>query len=105
VFVGWNLMTFAGALAGSALGDPKRFGLDAAASAAVVALVWPRLRARQPVAIAVVGAVVTTVLVPVIPEGLPVLAAAFVGALVAWCWPARPDPAAPDAGTAGGVRG
>src|SRR6195952_5689889 len=25
VFVGWNLMTLAGALAGSALGDPKRF--------------------------------------------------------------------------------
>jgi branched chain amino acid efflux pump len=105
VFVGWNLMTLAGALAGSALGDPKRFGLDAAASAAFVALLWPRLRARQPVAIAVVGAVVTTVLVPVIPEGLPVLAAAIVGASVAWCWPARRDPAAPDAGDAGGVRG
>jgi predicted branched-subunit amino acid permease len=104
VFVGWNLMTLAGALAGSALGDPKRFGLDAAASAAFVALLWPRLRARQPVAIAVVGAAVTTVLVPVIPEGLPVLAAAFVGAVVAWCWPARRDPAAPDARDAGGVR-
>jgi 4-azaleucine resistance transporter AzlC len=91
VYAGWNLMTLAGALAGNALGDPKRFGLDAAASAAFVALLWPRLRARQPVAIAVVGAVVTTVLVPVIPEGLPVLAAAFVGALVAWFWPARRD--------------
>jgi predicted branched-subunit amino acid permease len=89
VYAGWNLMTLVGALAGSALGDPKRFGLDAAASAAFVALLWPRLRARQPVAIAVVGAVVTTVLVPVIPAGLPVLAAAVVGALVAWFWPAR----------------
>ncbi|MDT7743964.1 MAG: hypothetical protein QOE59_3042, partial [Actinomycetota bacterium] len=89
VYAGWNLMTLAGALAGSALGDPKRFGLDAAASAAFVALLWPRLRARQPVAIAVVGAVVTTVLVPVIPTGLPVLAAAFAGALVAWFWPPR----------------
>jgi predicted branched-subunit amino acid permease len=108
VYAGWNLMTLAGALAGSALGDPKRFGLDAAASAAFVALLWPRLRARHPVAIAVVGAVVTTVLVPVIPEGLPVLAAAFVGAVVAWCWPARRDPATPDAPDApdvGGVRG
>jgi predicted branched-subunit amino acid permease len=89
VYAGWNLMTLVGALAGSALGDPKRFGLDAAASAAFVALLWPRLRARQPVAIAVVGAVVTTVLVPVIPTGLPVLAAAFAGALVAWFWPPR----------------
>ncbi len=90
VYVGWNVMTLAGALAGDALGDPKRFGLDAAASAAFVALLWPRMRARQPVAIAVVGAVVTTALVPVIPQGLPVLAAAFVGALVAWFWPRRP---------------
>jgi predicted branched-subunit amino acid permease len=91
VYAGWNLATLVGALAGSALGDPKRFGLDAAASAAFVALLWPRLRARQPVAIAVVGAVVTTALVPVIPTGLPVLAAAFAGALVAWFWPARRD--------------
>jgi predicted branched-subunit amino acid permease len=89
VYLGWNLMTFLGALAGDALGDPKRFGLDAAASAAFVALLWPRVRARQPVAIAIVGAVVTTVLVPVIPQGLPVLAAALVGSLVALWWPDR----------------
>ena len=89
VYIGWNLATLVGALAGNALGDPKRFGLDAAASAAFIALLWPRLRARQPVAIAIVGAVVTTSLVPVIPTGLPVLAAAFAGALVAWFWPTR----------------
>jgi predicted branched-subunit amino acid permease len=89
VFVGWNLMTFAGALVGNALGDPKRLGLDAAASAAFIALLWPRMRAREPVAIAVVGAAVTTVLIPVIPPGLPVLAAAFAGALMAWLWPER----------------
>jgi predicted branched-subunit amino acid permease len=89
VFVGWNLMTFVGALVGNALGDPKRLGLDAAASAAFIALLWPRMRAREPVAIAVVGAAVTTVLIPVIPPGLPVLAAAFAGALMAWLWPKR----------------
>lgn len=38
VFIGWNVMTVAGALAGDALGDPKRYGLDAAASAAFIAL-------------------------------------------------------------------
>jgi predicted branched-subunit amino acid permease len=89
VFVGWNLMTLVGALAGNALGDPKQFGLDAAASAAFIALLWPRVRSREPVAIALVGAVVTAILIPVIPQGLPVLAAAFVGALVAWFWPKR----------------
>lgn len=89
VYVGWNLMTLVGALAGNSLGDPKRFGLDAAAAAAFVGLLWPRLKGREPVAIAVVGALVTTVLVPVIPQGLPVIAAAAVGSLVAWCWPQR----------------
>ena len=89
VYFGWNLMTLVGALAGNALGDPKRFGLDAAASAAFIALLWPRLRAREPVAIAIVGAVVTTVLIPVLPQGLPVIAAALAGAVVAAFWPAR----------------
>lgn len=82
----WNLATLVGALAGNALGDPKRYGLDAAAAASFIALLWPRLRAREPVAIAVVGALVTTLLVPVIPQGLPVVAAAVVGSVVAWCW-------------------
>ncbi|MEZ0163177.1 AzlC family ABC transporter permease [Kineococcus sp. LSe6-4] len=89
VYLGWNLTTLLGALAGNSLGDPQRFGLDAAAAAAFVGLLWPRLTGREPVAIAVVGALVTTVLVPVIPQGLPVIAAAAVGSLVAWCWPQR----------------
>lgn len=87
VFACWNLMTLVGALAGNALGDPKRYGLDAAASAAFIALLWPRLKSREPVAIAIAGAMVTTVLIPVIPAGLPVIAAAVVGAVIAWLWP------------------
>jgi predicted branched-subunit amino acid permease len=82
VYLGWNLMTLVGALAGDALGDPKRYGLDAAASGAFLALLWPRLRAREPVAVAVVAAVVAAALVPVVPVGLPVVAAAAV-ALIA----------------------
>lgn len=82
----WNLATLVGALAGNALGDPQRYGLDAAAAASFIALLWPRLRSREPVAIAVVGALVTTALVPVLPQGLPVVAAALVGSVVAWCW-------------------
>lgn len=93
IYLGWNLMTFVGALAGNALGDPKRYGLDAAASAAFIALLWPRLRSRQPIAVAVVGAVITTALVPVLPQGLPVLAAAAGGAVVAWVSASRERPA------------
>lgn len=78
VYVGWNLMTLAGALVGDALGDPRRYGLDAAAAAAFLALLWPRLRGREPVAVAVAGGLVAGLLVPVLPVGLPVVAAALV---------------------------
>lgn len=88
IYLGWNLMTLVGALAGNALGDPQKYGLDAAASAAFIGLLWPRLRAREPIAIAVVAALVTAILVPAVPQGVPVLAAAAVGAVIAWCRPA-----------------
>ena len=38
VFVLWNLATLAGAVAGTALGDPRTYGLDAAVGAAFLAL-------------------------------------------------------------------
>jgi predicted branched-subunit amino acid permease len=47
VFLLWNLATFAGAIAGTVLGDPRTFGLDAAVGAAFMALLWPRLRDRR----------------------------------------------------------
>lgn len=78
IYVGWNLMTFVGAIAGNAIGDPRQFGLDAAASGAFLALLWPRLRAREPVAVAIVAAAVAALLVPIVPVGLPVVAAALV---------------------------
>jgi predicted branched-subunit amino acid permease len=82
VYVGWNLMTLVGALAGDALGDPRRYGLDAVPAAAFLALVWPRLTGREPVAVAVAAAFVAVTLVPVVPTGLPVVAAASVAVLV-----------------------
>ena len=78
IFVGWNLTTFIGALAGDALGDPKQYGLDAAAAGAFLGLLWPRLSSREPVAVAVGAAVVAAVLVPVVPAGIPVVAVAVV---------------------------
>jgi predicted branched-subunit amino acid permease len=44
VWLGWNILTLVGALAGNAMGDPKAWGLDAAAAAAFLGLLWPRLR-------------------------------------------------------------
>ncbi|MEE1622113.1 AzlC family ABC transporter permease [Zafaria sp. Z1313] len=84
VFLFWNLFTVLGALLGDALGDPKAWGLDGAAVAAFLGLLWPRLRGRDPVAIAVVCALVTVLAVPFAPPGLPILLAALVAG--AWGW-------------------
>lgn len=84
VFVLWNLFTLAGALLGDALGDPRRWGLAGAAVAAFLGLLWPRLRAREPVALAVVCALVTVLAMPRVPPGVPILLAALVAALWGW---------------------
>jgi predicted branched-subunit amino acid permease len=83
IFVGWNLMTAVGAVLGDALGDPKAWGLDAAAAAAFLGLLWPRIQAFQPVAIAAVSAVVTVIAVPTLPPGIPILVAAATGLVLA----------------------
>ena len=84
VFVLWNAFTLLGALLGDALGDPRKWGLDGAAVAAFLGLLWPRLRQRESVALAVLCGVVTMLAVPLLPPGLPILVAAVVGA--AWGW-------------------
>ena len=84
VFLLWNVFTLIGAFAGNALGDPKQWGLDGAAVAAFVGLLWPRLKGGEPVAVAVLCAVVTAVCVPFLPPGVPILVAAAVAGLVGW---------------------
>lgn len=84
VFLLWNAFTLLGALLGDALGDPRQWGLDGAAVAAFLGLLWPRLQRREPIALAVLCAVVTVLAIPALPPGLPILAAALVGA--AWGW-------------------
>ncbi|MDN3444710.1 AzlC family ABC transporter permease [Microbacterium sp. APC 3901] len=84
IFVGWNLTTLVGALVGDVLGDPKAWGLDAAAAAAFLALLWPRLKKRQAIAVGVAAAVIAAALTPFIMPGLPVLVAAVVAIVVGW---------------------
>lgn len=81
-FVGWNLTSLIGALIGDAIGDVRMYGLDAAAAAAFLGLLWPRLRQLQAGAVAVGAAVVATATIPVLPPGLPVLLAAVVAIIV-----------------------
>jgi predicted branched-subunit amino acid permease len=78
LFVLWNIGTLVGALGGSAIGEPEALGLDAAVPAAFLALLWPRLDDPTARVVAVGGAAVATLLVPLVPAGVPVLAAAPV---------------------------
>jgi len=82
IYLGWNLTTLLGALIGDLIGDVSAYGLDAAAAAAFLGLLWPRLKARQAQAVAVAAALVATLLTPVLVPGLPVLVAAVVAVVV-----------------------
>lgn len=88
IFLLWNFFTALGAVLGDALGDPQQWGLDGAAVAAFLGLLWPRLRKRDARAIAVLCAVATVVVVPLVPPGVPILIAAVVAAT--WGWFATP---------------
>lgn len=82
VLVLWSASTGLGAVLGDALGDPRRWGLDAAASAAFLALLWPRLRRGEAGAVAVVAALLALAAVPLLPAGVPVLVAVLAVPLV-----------------------
>jgi 4-azaleucine resistance transporter AzlC len=97
VFVCWNLGTLLGAVAGSSIGDPSTFGLDAAFPAGFIALVAPHLRRRPGQVAAGIGALLALILTPLTQPGVPVIVAAlavlpaamFAGADDA---PVEPDP-------------
>jgi branched chain amino acid efflux pump len=78
LFAFWNVGTLAGALAARAIADPRVFGLDAAPPAAFLALLAPRLRAREPLAIALGAAAVAIVALPFVPAGVPLWIVAFL---------------------------
>ena len=83
VFAFWNAATLVGALAGTALSDPRALGLDAAAPAAFLALLAPRLKEAEPRVVAALATVAALVSVPFVPAGVPVLVAAAVAAIAA----------------------
>jgi predicted branched-subunit amino acid permease len=100
VFVCWNLATLLGALAGQALSDPRSLGLDAAAPAAFVALLAPRLDAREPRVVAGAAALAARVSVPFVPAGVPVLIAAATAVVAGLAPRATAVPAPPNASLA-----
>ncbi|MEY4743995.1 MAG: hypothetical protein RIR34_1334 [Actinomycetota bacterium] len=84
VFVFWNLFTYLGALLGSSIGDPGTWGLDAAAAAAFLGLVWPRLHNLQAGAIAALAVIFTVFLIGPMPSGIPVIIAAPVAVAIVY---------------------
>jgi len=76
LYAAWTGGTTIGALAGGAIGDPNRLGLDAAFPALFFALLLPQLRERRAVAAALGGAAIALILLPFTPPGVPIIVAA-----------------------------
>ena len=76
LYVLWIVGTALGTVAGDLL-DPEAIGLDAAFPALFLALLAPYLRERRALVTAVTAAVITLVLLPVAPPGVPIVAASL----------------------------
>jgi 4-azaleucine resistance transporter AzlC len=72
----WISGTVIGVLAGNVVGDVERLGLDVIFPAFFVALLMEELRGgKQTLAVALIAAALSLVLVPLVPPGVPVIAA------------------------------
>jgi len=78
LYVVWVGGTAVGAFAGDALGDPERYGLDAAFPALFLALLVPQVRSRRALAAALAGGAIALALLPFTPAGIPIIAASAV---------------------------
>ena len=76
-FVGWTLGTLGGVLAGDAIPNPEKLGLDALFPAFFLALLWGELTTTAARVTAAVSTVITVVLIPVAPPGIPVVVASL----------------------------
>ncbi|MFE0653087.1 AzlC family ABC transporter permease [Streptomyces sp. NPDC059534] len=96
LYVLWNLTTLLGALGAEAVGDTAAWGLDAAGPAVFLALLAPMLRSATERATAGIAVLLGLGLLPVLPAGVPVLAAALAAPAVLWFQGRRMGPAGPE---------
>jgi predicted branched-subunit amino acid permease len=82
LLIAWNAGTVAGVVGGSALGDPADYGLDAMFPALFLALLVGQLDGARARVAALAGGVIALALTPLVPPGLPIVAAA-AGAVIA----------------------
>ena len=81
-YAGWVGGTAAGAAGASMLADPGRFGLDVLFPVFYIGLLLPELQgSARRLVVAAMSAAVALVLVPIVPAGIPVLAAAATALL------------------------
>ncbi|MFC9593947.1 AzlC family ABC transporter permease [Streptomyces sp. NPDC056944] len=92
LYVLWNLTTFLGALGAEAIGDTAAWGLDAAGPAVFLALLAPMLKSTTERATAGIAVLLGLGLLPVLPAGVPVLAAALAAPAVLWAQGRRTAP-------------
>ncbi len=79
LWLGWVGGSAIGAVLGPVVGDPARFGLDAAFPALFVALLWPMLDRAGLVRSAIAGLAVAAVLLPFTSPGIALAGAAVAG--------------------------
>lgn len=79
MFICWQAGSLVGAIIGRGI-DTHAFGLDVAAPAAFIALLWPGLTTPAARIVAVTSAVIAFLLIPVAPAGVPVLLSVLVAA-------------------------
>ncbi len=84
VYLFWNLATLAGASGAHLLGDPARWGLDAAVPAAFLALVWRRFADRRLIGVALAAMGFCALISPVVPAGLNIVATTLVAVVAGW---------------------
>ena len=94
----WVAGTVAGVFAGDLIGDPAKFGLDALFPAFFLALlVGGELRSgRTAVVVALLGAAIALVLLPIAPAGVPVIGASAAALIGLWRSPAAAESRHPE---------
>ncbi|MEJ7721959.1 MAG: AzlC family ABC transporter permease [Ilumatobacteraceae bacterium] len=75
LYVAWITGTTIGVLAGDVIGDPETLGLDAAFPALFLALLIGQIDSRRALVAAAAGAAIAFALVPLVPPGVPIIAA------------------------------
>jgi predicted branched-subunit amino acid permease len=82
-YVGWIFGTVIGVFIGGSLGNPDAYGLEALFPAFFISLLFEEVHDRRRAAAALGGAAIALVLTPLVPAGLPILAAVAAAIVVA----------------------